>query len=104
MRNLYRRVQALETVLLNSKPLVDYSRIQNKVYERLSDEELHFLESAQHGCEEGRALTAAESSAVNALSLALEAECRKEGFASAEQCRIASRYEPRSRKVPGKRP
>jgi hypothetical protein len=73
MHNIRRRIQTLERFQsLKSGTAID--QIVSRVLERVSDADLHLLESAARAQEQGRELTPAESAAAEAYASAIARE------------------------------
>ena len=73
MQNIRKRIQTLERSLsLRGGTAID--QIVSRVLERVSDADLHLLESASRAQEQGRELTPAESAAAEAYVSAVTRE------------------------------
>lgn len=99
MQKYRERIEALERRLLHRQTSGIYQRIRSALYHDLSDAELDLLESAEDGFNRGRSLTPMEAALVERINGALEAECQRAGFESAEACRQALISKPASLRV-----
>ena len=73
MQNIRRRIQTLER-LQSLKGGTAIDQIVSRVLERVSDADLHLLESSARALAEGRELTPAESAAAEAYASAVARE------------------------------